>query len=81
MSVSPRKSGNPERVLRRLEWTVIRRLDGMLHGDYRTLFRGNGLDLADLRAVTFQSMCRTSSWYWYSRRSARSMPGPRNSVR
>ena len=39
----------PEAVLRRLEWTVIRRLDGVLHGDYRTLFRGYGLDLADLR--------------------------------
>jgi uncharacterized protein (DUF58 family) len=28
---------------------VIRRLDGMLQGDYRTLFRGHGLDLADIR--------------------------------
>ncbi|HET7792657.1 MAG TPA: DUF58 domain-containing protein, partial [Rhizobacter sp.] len=36
-------------ILRRLEWTVIRRLDGLLQGDYRTLFRGAGLDLADLR--------------------------------
>ncbi|MBY4947296.1 DUF58 domain-containing protein [Cupriavidus respiraculi] len=36
-------------LLRRLEWTVVRRLDGMLQGDYRTLFRGFGLDLADLR--------------------------------
>ena len=35
--------------MRRLEWTVIRRLDGLLHGDYQTLFRGFGLDLADLR--------------------------------
>ena len=33
-------------VLRRLEWTVIRRLDGLLQGDYRTLLRGTGLDLA-----------------------------------
>ena len=33
------------------------------------------------RAVTFQSMCRTSSWCWYSRRSARSRPVPRISVR
>ena len=33
------------------------------------------------RAVTFQSMWRTSSWNWYSRRSARSMPVPRSSVR
>ena len=39
----------PERVLRRLEWRVIRRLDGRLQGDYRTLFRGTGVDVADLR--------------------------------
>ncbi|MFM8767433.1 MAG: DUF58 domain-containing protein, partial [Rubrivivax sp.] len=36
-------------LLRKLEWTVIRRLDGLLQGDYRTLFRGGGVDLADLR--------------------------------
>lgn len=39
----------PERILRRLEWRVIRRLDGRLQGDYRTLFRGNGVDVVDLR--------------------------------
>lgn len=39
----------PEAVLRRVEWTVIRRLDGLLQGEYRTLFRGNGIDLADIR--------------------------------
>jgi uncharacterized protein (DUF58 family) len=39
----------PEALLKRLEWTVIRRLDGLLQGDYRTLFRGFGVDLADLR--------------------------------
>jgi uncharacterized protein (DUF58 family) len=39
----------PERVLRRLEWRVIRRLDGRLQGDYRTVFRGNGIDVVDLR--------------------------------
>lgn len=39
----------PERVLRRLEWKVIRRLDGRLQGDYRTLFRGIGIDFMDLR--------------------------------
>lgn len=36
-------------LVRRLEWTVVRRLDGLLQGDYRTLFRGFGLDFADLR--------------------------------
>ena len=39
----------PERILRRLEWRVIRRLDGLLQGDYRTLFHGVGIDFADLR--------------------------------
>jgi uncharacterized protein (DUF58 family) len=42
-------TSRPEAVLRRVEWTVIRRLDGLLQGEYRTLFRGNGLDLADIR--------------------------------
>ena len=45
---APTPPRTPEAVLRRLEWTVIRRLDGLLHGDYRSLFRGFGLDLADL---------------------------------
>ncbi len=39
----------PERVLRRLQWRVVRRLDGRLQGDYRSLFRGAGLDFLDLR--------------------------------
>ena len=42
-------TSRPEAILRRVEWTVIRRLDGLLQGDYRTLFRGHGLDLADIR--------------------------------
>ena len=39
----------PERLLSRLDWQVIRRLDGLLQGDYRTLFRGVGTDFRDLR--------------------------------
>lgn len=38
-----------EALVQRLEWTVMRKLDGMLQGDYRTLFRGFGIDFADLR--------------------------------
>jgi uncharacterized protein (DUF58 family) len=45
----PSSAQTPERILRRLEWRVIRRLDGRLQGDYRTMFHGVGLDLADLR--------------------------------
>ena len=49
-------------ILRRLEWTVLRRLDGMLHGDYRTLFRGFGLDLADLREYQYNDDVRHIDW-------------------
>lgn len=53
---------SPDQVLRRLEWTVVRRLDGMLHGDYRTLFRGFGLDLADLREYQLHDDVRHIDW-------------------
>jgi len=46
---SARQLSASELVLQRLDWTVIRRLDGLLQGDYRSLFRGNGVDLAGLR--------------------------------
>lgn len=49
-------------VLRRLEWTVLRRLDGMLQGDYRTLLRGAGVDLADLREYQFHDDVRHIDW-------------------
>jgi uncharacterized protein (DUF58 family) len=51
-----------ESILRRLEWTVIRRLDGLLYGDYRSLFRGFGVDLADLREYAWQDDVRHIDW-------------------
>ena len=41
---------------------MIRRLDGLLHGDYRTLFRGFGLDLADLREYQYHDDVRYIDW-------------------
>ena len=55
-------AANPEAILRRVEWTVLRRLDGLLQGDYRTLFRGFGLDLADLREYQFGDDVRHIDW-------------------
>jgi uncharacterized protein (DUF58 family) len=55
-------AGSAERLLRRLEWTVIRRLDGLLQGDYRTLMRGTGLDLADLREYQHHDDVRHIDW-------------------
>ena len=52
----------PERILHRLDWQVIRRLDGLLQGDYRTLFYGFGVDLADLREYQPQDDVRYIDW-------------------
>ncbi|MDP4733811.1 MAG: DUF58 domain-containing protein [Limnohabitans sp.] len=51
-----------EALLQQLEWTVIRRLDGLLQGDYRTLFRGSGLELADLREYQAHDDVRHIDW-------------------
>ncbi len=56
------RSAGAEQILRRLEWTVLRRLDGLLQGDYRTLFRGVGLDLADLREYQHHDDVRYIDW-------------------
>lgn len=55
-------SPSAESVLQRLEWTVLRRLDGLLQGDYRTLWRGTGLDLADLREYQHHDDVRHIDW-------------------
>jgi uncharacterized protein (DUF58 family) len=52
----------PDRLLRRLEWKVIRRLDGRLQGAYRTVFRGHGIDFADLRSYTPEDDVRHIDW-------------------
>jgi uncharacterized protein (DUF58 family) len=57
-----RSATGPEQILDRLDWTVIRRLDGLLQGDYRTLFRGFGLDLADLREYQYHDDVRYIDW-------------------
>ncbi len=52
----------PERLLVRLEWRVIRRLDGRLAGGYRTAHRGTGTDLAGLREYTEGDDARHIDW-------------------
>src|SRR5258705_3082831 len=52
----------PERILQRLDWQVVRRLDGLLQGDYRSLFHGTGLDFAALREYQFGDDVRAIDW-------------------
>jgi uncharacterized protein (DUF58 family) len=52
----------PNGVLRRLEWHVIRRLDGRVQGDYRTLFAGTGIDFKELREYVPGDDVRHIDW-------------------
>jgi uncharacterized protein (DUF58 family) len=52
----------PERLLVRLEWRVLRRLDGRLAGGYRTAHRGTGTDLVGLREYTEGDDARHIDW-------------------
>lgn len=61
-SGSPPDGTQPDRILQRLDWTVIRRLDGLLQGDYRSLFYGYGVDFADLREYQFGDDVRAIDW-------------------
>lgn len=52
----------PEQLLRRLEFTVVRRLDGFLFGDYRGIFYGPSLDLAEVREYQPGDEVRRIDW-------------------
>ena len=58
----PAETSTPERVLLRLDWQVIRKLDGLLQGDYRSLFYGCGVDFADLREYQPEDDIRYIDW-------------------
>jgi uncharacterized protein (DUF58 family) len=59
---TPESRTTPERILLRLDWQVIRRLDGLLQGDYRSLFYGYGVDFADLREYQPEDDIRYIDW-------------------
>ncbi|MDR5695390.1 MAG: DUF58 domain-containing protein [Armatimonadota bacterium] len=52
----------PEQVLRRLEFKVIRRLDGFFFGEYTGLFYGPSLDLAEVREYQPGDEVRRIDW-------------------
>src|ERR1043165_8581740 len=61
-SAETSERATPERILHRLDWQGIRRLGGLLQGDYRTLFYGHGLDFADLREYQPEDDVRYIDW-------------------
>ncbi|MEU6715450.1 DUF58 domain-containing protein [Nonomuraea sp. NPDC046802] len=52
----------PEKLLLRLEWKVVRRLDGRLQGAHRTAHRGSGIDFTGLRAYGDGDDARHIDW-------------------
>src|SRR4026208_1692023 len=58
----PIPEATPERVLLRLDGKSVRRRDGCLQGDYRTLFYGYGVDFADLREYQPEDDIRYIDW-------------------
>ena len=52
----------PDRLLHRLEWRVVRRLDGRIQGGYRTPRRGSGLDFAGIRPYEEGDDARHIDW-------------------
>ncbi len=55
-------SSAPDRLLRRLEWRLGRRLDGRLQGAYRTVWHGTGIDFTDLRLYAAEDDVRHIDW-------------------
>lgn len=56
------ETSTPERILQRIDWQIIRRLDGRLQGDYRSLFYGYGVDFSDLREYQPYDDVRYIDW-------------------
>ncbi|MFD0469738.1 DUF58 domain-containing protein [Nonomuraea thailandensis] len=52
----------PEKLLLRLEWKVVRRLDGRLQGAHRTTYRGAGIDFTGLRPYDEGDDARHIDW-------------------
>ena len=52
----------PDRLLQRLEWRVLKRLDGRMQGEYRTFLHGQGIDVAELREYEYGDDVRHIDW-------------------
>ena len=61
-SLAKPESPTPEALLQRLDWQILRRLEGQLQGDYRTVFLGEGLDVSDLRDYQPDDDVRRIDW-------------------
>ncbi len=56
------ETSTPEQILQRIDWKIIRKLDGQLQGDYRSMFYGYGVDFSDLREYQPYDDIRYIDW-------------------
>ncbi len=62
-TAAPTTSRAPsEALLRRIDWEIVRKLQGRLQGDYRSGALGEGLDVADLREYEVDDDVRRIDW-------------------
>ncbi|GAA4173733.1 DUF58 domain-containing protein [Gryllotalpicola koreensis] len=61
-SMPERGTRTTEKLLLRLEWRVLRRLEGRVQGGYRTAHRGQGFDFASLREYVAGDDARRMDW-------------------
>jgi uncharacterized protein (DUF58 family) len=62
LPTSEERIANAETILKRLDWVVVKRLDGLLQGNYRSLFTGHGFDLAEVREYQPEDDIRYMDW-------------------
>ena len=62
VAAPPKAVETADAILKRLDWHVVRRLDGILQGDYRSLFTGHGFDLAEVREYQPGDDVRYMDW-------------------
>ncbi len=58
----PWTNAQAEALLQRIDWMVLRRLNGLLQGKHRSSHRGAGTDLADLREYQSSDDVRHMDW-------------------
>lgn len=61
-ATTPTPSPTPEALLHRIDWRVLRRLEGHVQGDHRTSFLGAGLDVTDVREYQPDDDVRRIDW-------------------
>ena len=61
-AASPLASGNPLAVLRQLEWRVRHAVETSLSGEYRSAFRGRGMEFDQVVKYEFGDDVRDIDW-------------------